>query len=104
MGIVFLASDHHGLRIRNKQAKIEKWIVLTREILERPVVRHDGEPIDPDSGRVHRALLEAFLAIPGIDVAISYGIDDSDPQGPRLSLPRRIWAEMYQGGYFQYPL
>ena len=92
MGTVHLTNGHHGLYIRSEKIDLERRVILTREMLERPIfIRGDrwGSPMQD----VIRGALQGLMDLKGFNAAVSYGTIEHDGI-PHITTPKRVWGEI----------
>jgi hypothetical protein len=98
MGTVHLTNGHHGLYIREPQTEtsLSRRIALTPEILARPIVGWQGDPIKSEAQGMIRAALQALMDMPGFNAAVSFCAKDVGGV-LHLMLPHREWGEITLG-------
>ncbi len=92
MGTVHLTNGHHGLYIRNGKIDLERRVLLTPELLERPIfIRGDrwGSPMQD----VIRGALQGLMDLKGFNAAVSYSTIEHDGI-PHITTPKRVWGEI----------
>ena len=91
MGTVQLTRDHHNLR---EQQNMERWVLLTPELLARPIVVSAGKPIPKLHQGMARGALQGLLDLQGFNAAVSYGVTDD---GRNITVPNRVWGTISAG-------
>ncbi|MDB5190351.1 MAG: hypothetical protein JWN49_677 [Parcubacteria group bacterium] len=96
MATVHLTQGHHGLYIRHSDTDLRKRIVLTSELLARPILGPNLLPAPGVIQGVIRCALQALLDLPTFDAAVSYVVAQKEGV-PHLALPYREWGEITFG-------
>lgn len=95
MGTVYLTKGHHGLFIRNPKADLSTRVVLTKELLARPILNVDLTQVQDHYQGMIRAALRALQKLP-FDAAVSYSLKKKDGV-EHVAFPHREWGEIYHG-------
>ncbi|MDB5245598.1 MAG: hypothetical protein JWN90_703 [Parcubacteria group bacterium] len=97
MGIVHLTQGHHGLHIRNSKTDLSKRILLTSELLARPILAGcELLPVSPLEQGMIRCALQGLMDLSSFDAAVSYIVTQKGGI-PHLAFPKRQWAEITLG-------
>ena len=97
MGTVHLTGSHHGLTIRQRNVDLEERVLLTDELLARPILDSRRAPMGiAIMDRVIRAALQGLRDLRGFNAAVSYGVVVIDSVG-HIVHPRRVWGEITLG-------
>ena len=92
MGTVHLTNGHHELYIRDKSANFERRVLLTPEMLNRPIF-NGIKPSTSPSTDVIRGALQGLLDLPGFNAAVSYRVVERDGVH-HIAMPKRVWGEI----------
>ncbi|CAN5730242.1 hypothetical protein BH11PAT2_BH11PAT2_06920 [soil metagenome] len=93
MGTVHLTQGHHGLYIRSPGTDPNMRILLTPELLARPIYNQVGKIANELTHGVVRGALQALLDLPNFDAAVSFCVVKRDDV-PHIVLPHREWSEI----------
>ncbi|MEX0913049.1 MAG: hypothetical protein WDZ56_00805 [Candidatus Paceibacterota bacterium] len=92
MGTVHLTGSHHGLYLTNNKVDLKQRVLLTPEMLVRPIYNGD-HPNTSQTQHVIRGALQGLMDLSGFNAAISYRAVERDGV-PHLATPKRVWGEI----------
>jgi hypothetical protein len=95
MGTVHLTQSHHGLHIRVADASKCKRVLLTPQLLARPIFNGRSALEGPGRHAIKGAL-QGLMRLPNFNTAISFSVVNIDGV-EHISLPYRVWGEISLG-------
>jgi len=98
MGTVHLTNGHHGLCIREKEIDLSRRVLLTPELLARPIVTFGRSPrlLNEINQKTIRNALQGLMDLRGFNAAVSH--DALEVNGVlHIASPHREWGEITLG-------